>query len=303
MAIPSRREFLRIISALALPRLCVAANGESILDLHQHTPYNNRPRELVLAHQEQHRVKTTVLLPGEGWMLKIIGGNRECAAFESEHSGLYVRFTSSDPAESRAIDVLRGNLQRGAIGIGEMKYHVAVDSPEMHRVYGLAQEMKVPVLLHFEHEMYNTGFERFEKILKAYPKVNFIGHAQTWWGNISAELNPLDLYPKGRVKSGGLTERLLADYPNLFADLSAGSGLNAMTRDPDFYQGFIERHHSKLIWGSDCDCHDGKGSGIKSGQCLAEHSLTLLRRLSPDTATYRRILYENGMSVLGLRMS
>jgi hypothetical protein len=83
MTIPSRREFLRAISALALPRLCVAANGESILDLHQHTPYNNRPRELVLAHQEQHRVKTTVLLPGEGWMLKIIGGNRECAAFES----------------------------------------------------------------------------------------------------------------------------------------------------------------------------------------------------------------------------
>jgi uncharacterized protein len=303
MTIRTRRQFLRAISALALPRPCVAANGESILDLHQHTPYNNRPRELVQAHQEQHRVKTTVLLPGEGWMLKIIGGNKECAAFESEHPGLYVRFTSSDPAESRAVDVLRGNLQRGAIGIGEMKYHVAVDSSEMHGVYGLAQEMKVPVLLHFEHEMYNTGFERFEKVLKAYPKVNFVGHAQTWWGNISAELNPLDLYPKGRVKPGGLTERLLTDYPNLFADLSAGSGLNAMTRDPDFYRGFIERNHRKLIWGSDCDCHDGKGGGIKSGRCLAEQSLTLLRKLSPDAATYRRILYENGMSVLGLKMS
>ena len=303
MTIRTRRQFLGAMSALALSRPCVAANGESILDLHQHTPYNNRPRELVQAHQEQHRVKTTVLLPGEGWMLKIIGGNKECATFESEHPGLYVRFTSSDPAESRAVDVLRGNLQRGAIGIGEMKYHVAVDSSEMHGVYGLAQEMKVPVLLHFEHEMYNTGFERFEKVLKAYPKVNFVGHAQTWWGNISAELNPLDLYPKGRVKPGGLTERLLTDYPNLFADLSAGSGLNAMTRDPDFYRGFIERNHRKLIWGSDCDCHDGKGGGIKSGRCLAEQSLTLLRKLSPDAATYRRILYENGMSVLGLKMS
>ena len=53
------------------------------------------------------------------------------------------------------------NLQRGAIGIGEMKYRVAVDSPEMHRVYKLAEEMQVPVLIHFEFETYNTGFERF----------------------------------------------------------------------------------------------------------------------------------------------
>ena len=88
-------------------------------------------------------------------------------------------------------------IQRGAIGIGEMKYHVAVDSPEMHRVYKLAEEMQVPVLLHFEYETYNTGFERFDKVLKAYPKVNFIGHAQTWWGNISAGLISWISIPRG----------------------------------------------------------------------------------------------------------
>ena len=129
------------------------------------------------------------------------------------------------------MDVLRGNLQRGAVGIGEMKFHVAVDFPEMHRVYKLAEEMRVPVLIHFEHETYNTGIERFESILKAYPKVNFIGHAQTWWGNISADLNPLEPYPKGPVKTGGLTDRLLSNCPNMYGDLSAGSGLNSLTRD------------------------------------------------------------------------
>ena len=130
-----------------------------------------------------------------------------------------------------------------------MKYHVAVDSPEMHRVYKLAEEMQVPVLLHFEYETYNTGFERFDKVLKAYPKVNFIGHAQTWWGNVSADLDQLDLYPKGPVKPGGLTDKLLGDYANLYADLSAGSGLNAITRDPEFYRGFIARHSCKAIVG------------------------------------------------------
>ena len=71
------------------------------------------------------------------------------------------------------------------------------------------------------------------------------------------------MYPKGRVKARGLTEELLQDYGNLYADLSAGSGLNAITRDPEFYRGFIERHSRKLVWGSDCDCHDGKGRNRK----------------------------------------
>jgi len=250
----SRRQFLQVAGALTLTHTLQAQEApDPILDLHQHTPYNNRPRDLVLAHQEQHRVKTTVMLPGEGWMLKIIGGNRECAAFQPNHSDRYVRFASADPAESRAIDVLRGNIQRGAIGIGEMKYHVAVDSPEMHRVYKLAEEMRVPVLLHFEYETYNTGFERFDKVLKAYPKVNFIGHAQTWWGNVSADLDQLDLvgqrlrlprrkrrrHPerillggtiagpsaKGLVKPGGWTDKLLGDYANLYADLGSRCGV------------------------------------------------------------------------------
>jgi len=234
-------------------------------------------------------------------MRSIIGLNQHCADFVAANSPGYVRFTSSDPAESRTEDLLRGNLRRGAIGIGEMKYKVAVDSPEMHRVYKLADELRVPVLVHFEYETYNTGLERFAAVLRAYPRVNFIGHAQTWWGNISSDLNPLDLYPKGGVKPGGLTDRLLADHANMFGDLSAGSGLNAITRDPEFARGFVARHRRKLIWGSDCDCHDGKGGGIRSGVCLAERSLKALRELAPDQAALRRILWSNGAELLGLK--
>jgi hypothetical protein len=131
--------------------------------------------------------------------------------------------------------------------------------------------------------------------------VNFIGHAQTWWGNISADLNPVELYPKGPVKTGGLTDRLLSNYPNIYGDLSAGSGLNALTRDSDFAAGFVERHARKLIWGSDCDCRDGMGGGIKSGRCLAEQSLAALHKLVPDRARLRRILYENGAELLHLK--
>jgi predicted TIM-barrel fold metal-dependent hydrolase len=298
---PTRREFLYLTGGLALAPFQNAP--ELILDLHQHVLYYGRTPDQMLAHQTHYQIATTVLLPGEGWMLQGLGGNKECAGFLTQHATGFVRFTCSDPAESRTVDVLRGNLQRGAVGIGEMKFHVAVDSPEMHRVYKLAEEMRVPLLIHFEHETYNTGIERFGSILKAYPKVNFIGHAQTWWGNISADLNPLELYPKGPVKTGGLTDRLLSNYANMYGDLSAGSGLNSLTRDPDFAAGFVARHSRKLIWGSDCDCRDGKGGGIKSGRCLAEQSLAALHKLVPDQARLRRILYENGAELLRLKQA
>jgi hypothetical protein len=32
------------------------------------------------------------------------------------------------------------------------------------------------------------------------------------------------MYPKTPVTPGGITDRLLSDYPNMFGDMSAGSG-------------------------------------------------------------------------------
>jgi predicted TIM-barrel fold metal-dependent hydrolase len=301
MANLTRRNFIGAISALAaVPGLADSITAEPILDLHQHTNYAHRSDEQLIAHQVYHSVSKTVLLPGEGWMLSELGDNASCAALEAQAPDFFMRFACSDVAESRTEDVLRGNVARGARGFGELKFHVAVDSPEMHRVYKLAEELGVPVLIHFQYETYNTGLERFASILKTYPKVNFIGHAQTWWGNISAQLDQLDLYPKGPVKPGGLTDRLLADYANIYGDLSANSGLNAITRDPEFTSGFLERHSRKLVWGSDCDCRDGKGGGAANDYCIATRSLAALRKLAPSDAVFRQIVYANGAALLGL---
>jgi uncharacterized protein len=298
----TRRDFLAATSAaLAAPMATRADAVPTLLDLHQHTNYEGRTDEQLIAHQAYHDVTTTVLLPGDGWMLSQLGDNASCAAMQANYPHLFVRFACSDVAESLTPDVLRGNIHRGAIGFGELKFHVAVDSPEMHRVYKLAEELGVPVLIHFQFEIYNTGIERFENVLKAYPKVNFFAHAQTWWGNISADLDPTDFYPKGPIKPGGLSDRLLSDYPNVFGDLSASSGANALTRDPDFTRGFLQRHSHKLIWGSDCECRNGRGEGRKDKTCIATRSLTALKEYCPDDATYRRITYENGAALLKLK--
>jgi hypothetical protein len=46
-------------------------------------------------------------------------------------------------------------------------------------------------------------------------------------------------------------DALLQTYPNLYGDLSAGSGHNALTRDETFGPSFLERNKDHLLFGTD----------------------------------------------------
>ncbi len=224
--------------------------------------------------------------------------------------GLFVRSVATDPAQPEAPHLLRAALGGGAVSIGELKYHLALDSPEMRRVYEIAAEVQVPVMMHiqdfphFPGELpYNTGYPQFDKVLRAYPKTNFVGHGDLFWAHISSKV-PIDRgYPVGPIEPGGLTDRWLSDYPNLYADISANSGNNALSRDTGFSREFVVRHRSKLIFGSDCSCADGKGAGISqnnnseanrlAGKCVARATLGVLTELaSPEV--FRQVTWENG---------
>jgi hypothetical protein len=134
--------------------------------------------------------------------------------------------------------------------------------------------------MHWQFKMYNYGFDRFHKMLEKYPRVTFLGHAQTWWANVDRNYvdDEKNLYPKGPIAAGGLTDRYLSDYPNMYGDLSAGSGLNALTRDDGFTREFLARHQDKLVFGSDCSDSDGAGEKCSGSQTIA----TIRRLASPD---------------------
>jgi predicted TIM-barrel fold metal-dependent hydrolase len=224
--------------------------------------------------------------------------------------GVFARSVSADPAAADGDQLIREALEGGAASIGELKFHLALDSPEMRRVYNIAAEFQVPVMMHIQNfphfagELpYNTGYPQFDKIIRAYPRTNFIGHGDLFWAHISADVPTDRGYPSGPIKSGGLTDRWLSDFPNLYADTSANSGNNALSRDTDFARGFIARHQSKLIFGSDCSCLDGKGGGISqnnnpeasrlAGKCVARETLALLQGLA-SPQVFRRITWDNG---------
>jgi len=283
---------------------------EPIIDIHQHVGYSNRPDEILLAHQRALGITTTVLLPAgrrvqtasthDGKSNGLAAGalgNEECRQFARANQKEF-RFAANEvPDLADATQVIEKNLKLGAVMIAEQKFSVECDSAAMQRIYQLAQVYRVPVLMHWQFGMYNHGFERFDKLLEKYPKVNFIGHAQTWWANIDRNHQDQSaLYPKTRpVTPGGITDRYLANYPNMFGDLSAGSGLNALTRDEDFTRAFLTRHQDKLLFGSDCNDHIGAGENCQGAQIIAA-----VRRLAANKKIERKLLYGNAKRLLRL---
>jgi uncharacterized protein len=308
-----RRNFLRSsLLAAGAARLwpqTEPAWGGPVLDTHLHL---RRDADACYTHMQGCGVTHAVLLTP--------ASEEERSKQEMEkRAGHFARSVSADPARPDGASIIREALQGGAVSIGELKYHLALDSPEMRRVYDIAAEMQKPVMVHiqnfphFQGELpYNTGYPEFGKILRAYPRTNFIGHADLFWAHISADVPTDRGYPAGPVKAGGLTDRLLSDYPNLYADMSANSGNNALSRDEAFSREFIVRHKSKLIFGSDCSCADGNGAGISqgnnpeasrlAGKCVARATLGLLKSLtSPEV--FRQITWENGIRVFKLQFA
>jgi predicted TIM-barrel fold metal-dependent hydrolase len=295
----SRREFLAAsacgLAGTALGAAPAAPTAEPVIDIHQHTNYAGRTDSQLIRHQQIMGVTTTVLLPaGRFYGLDAkCGGNESVVALARRHPEQFVRFANEVADIDEAPEEIRRYLKRGAIGIGEQKFRVQTDGRLFERIVKLAEEFGVPVLMHFQHAVYNLGIENFHKTLEKFPKVNFIGHAQTWWGNVDAKHEQKVLYPTGAVTPGGITDRLLSDYPNMYGDHSAGSGLNCLTRDADHAAAFIDRHQDKLMFGSDCDDVLGIGPGCTGAQILLN-----LRKLAPNKKVERKILFENAKKLL-----
>lgn len=241
-----RRDFLTAgFTAAALSR-CASGepgqpSGEQVIDFHQHTNYKGRADDVLVAHQRAMGVDLTVLLPaGSRYGLAADAlGNESVLDLARRHPEEFVFYANELPDLPETREVLEKYLQLGASGIGEQKFPVECDSAPMQLVYSIAREFDVPVLLHFQHGAYNTGIERFHSMLEKFPEVDFIGHAQTWWGNVDANHDQAVMYPRAPVTAGGITDRLLSDYGNIYGDLSAGSGLNSMLRDEDHARGFF----------------------------------------------------------------
>ena len=177
----------------------------------------------------------------------------------------FLWFCSIDPrALSNKIDCNLSPLfehykKLGAVGIGEITCQLYADDPKFGNMFSYAEEYEMPVLIHIATKfdggygiVDEAGVQRLERMLEKNQRLDIIGQSQPVWTEISNDCPEKDRggSPQGKVTEGRISE-LLRRYPNLWCDISAGSGANALMRDPDFTEGFFEEFSDRILYGCD----------------------------------------------------
>ena len=151
----------------------------------------------------------------------------------------------------------------GCKGVGEVTANLAFDDPLVLNMLRHCETCEMPVMFHVAPRIGacyglfdDPGLPRLEQALETFPNLTFIGHSQPFWAEIGGDLEPeaRNGYPKGPVAPGGRLVELLERYPNLYGDLSAGSGHNAISRDPEFGYRFMETFQDRIFFGTDICC-------------------------------------------------
>lgn len=167
----------------------------------------------------------------------------------------------------------------GAAGVGELTSNLPMDDPRVDALFAACEALSMPVTIHIgnlggDYGLVDSiGLPRLERALRKFPKLIILGHSQRFWAEIGSDVTEENRgrNPKGPVHPGGRIPELMRKYPNLCGDLSAGSGCNAMMRDPDFGYAFMEEFQDRLFYGTDiCSPNDITHIRVKMGPFLEE---------------------------------
>ncbi len=259
-----------------------------LVDSHQHVRWHHRDEHGLIADMDAHGISYAWLL---SWLLHqdeqapeyTSALNPAHFAPDGSHPGIplsdlidtqkqypsrFILGFCPNPRWINAPAMLEAAYHmHGARVCGEWKFRVPFDDPRCIAIFQKAGQLKMPVVLHldvpwlpdpktgvpvFQPLWYGGTVAALERALEACPETIFIGHAPGFWREISgdADASPSP-YPNTPVTPGGRLYTLFDRHPNLWADLSAGSGRQALSRDPAHATQFLTRYADRLVFGRD----------------------------------------------------
>jgi predicted TIM-barrel fold metal-dependent hydrolase len=308
----SRRDFHRCLGGIVAACAVAPATGSArdrsprrFIDVHTHLGQTwniKQPlsAEELLRWMDAHEVAQAVVLPlvspeASSYPLT----SAFVLAETKKHRHRLVPFCSIDPRTSFSgghrglVDMLKRYIDAGAKGFGEHKPGVKIDSPQNLALFAACAEVELPVLLHLDNERNLDApcLPGLATVLAATPDLAFMAHGPGWWASISGNVTQADLggYPRGEVVPGSAIDALLDKFPNLYGDLSAGSGANAIRRDLKFGRDFLVRRADRLMFGTDF---------LSPGQDVPQFEL--MEQLDLPTEVQAKIFHENARHVLKL---
>ena len=258
-----------------------------VIDSHNHPHYHGLDAPGVIAEMDQFGIDVCWLLtwylpPSEHVATSHRVFNPANARPDGTHAGVILddiarsrdrypdRFVAGYcpcPTEGNAAARLEAAAAQHGVRIcGEWSYRTVLDDPRSIELFQVAGDLGMPIVLHidtpyltdesgklvYQDVWYGGEIACLERALEACPKAIFVGHAPGFWRHISGDAgSDPETYPYGAITPGGKLFDLFDRYPNLWADLSAGSGLTAMRRDIDHAIRFITRYQDRLLYGRD----------------------------------------------------
>lgn len=178
----------------------------------------------------------------------------------------FIPFCNIDPRSignsytAPVTDMVKYYKDMGCKGIGEICANLPFLDPLVQNLFRAAEENEMPVTFHVSPQISgnyglfdNSGLIQLEECLKRFPKLKFLGHSQAFWAEMGVLKKESERYgyPGYRILKEVSVPKLMRKYPNLYGDLSAGSGCNALKRDRKFAIKFLNEFQDRLMFGTD----------------------------------------------------
>lgn len=224
--------------------------------------------ETLIKKMDAEGIDKSVLLPlinAEVMDYYGAAGNLECIEACRKYPDRLMTFCGIDPRSM--MNYKRGDLAKlltiykklGCIGIGEMCASIPVTHKLYQNLFHAAGKENMPIIFHFVPRTCHSygaidkvNLPGLEKMLEKFPETIFIGHSPCFWNEIGPVVGDERCgYIKGPIKKKGKLWQLMQDYPNLYGDISAGSGHVALSRDEVKCYEFIEKFNDRLFFGTD----------------------------------------------------
>jgi len=254
-------------------------------------------------------VEKAVLLPGVSPECSYVPqSNEEILEVCKKYPGRFIPFCNIDPRALRNSctaplnEIMQYYKDKGYKGIGEVTANLPFLDPKVLNLFKCAEQVGLPLTFHIAMRFDNIyglyddpGLPQLEQCLQAFPKLKFFAHSQTFW----AEMAPLETiaerggYPNTPITTEGAVPKLFRKYANLYGDLSAGSGCNALKRDPDYAVRFLNEFQDRLFFGTDICAPD-------TPTPLVDFLLELRKNKKISETVFQKVARENAIRVLGL---
>ncbi|HHX39961.1 MAG TPA: amidohydrolase family protein [Armatimonadetes bacterium] len=288
------------------------------IDIHAHAYKKIGPKqdgrihfvtpEQLLERYEELKIEKACLLPLIGPEVYLPESNEEILEIAARYPDRFIPFCNVDPRalfnspDAPLGDVLRYYRDQGCKGIGELMPNLPFLDPRVQNLFKHAQDVGFPVIFDISTRIGGTyglyddqGLPQLETTLQRFPRLIILGHGPAFWAEIGRLETPADRssYPRYPIHQEGVVPKLFRRYPNLYGDLSAGSGYNALARDPDYAVRFLNEFQDRLLFGTDiCSAQQPAPQvefllGLKASGKLSEE-------------TFRKIARENAIRLLGL---